>query len=64
MWDPKGSIAASAAYIIDKNCVQLFPVDRSLSSYYAAPVEPTRYLVGLRQSLVSFFVLASSACAA
>jgi len=41
--DPKGSIAASAAYIIGKNCLQFFTVDRSLSSYYAAPVEPTTY---------------------
>jgi hypothetical protein len=26
-----------------KNCLQFFTVDRSLSSYYAAPVEPTTY---------------------
>jgi hypothetical protein len=41
--DPKGSIAASAAYIIGKNCLQFFTVDRSLSFHYAAPVEPTTY---------------------
>jgi hypothetical protein len=38
------SIAASAAYIIGKNCLQLFTVDRSLFYYYAAPVEPTTYI--------------------
>jgi len=32
--DPKGSIAASAACIIGKNCLQFFTVDRSLSFHY------------------------------
>jgi hypothetical protein len=33
--NPRVSIAASVAYIIGKDCVQFFTVDRSLS-YYAA----------------------------
>ncbi|MGH8490190.1 MAG: hypothetical protein ACREXS_15305 [Gammaproteobacteria bacterium] len=42
--DPKGSIAASAAYIIGKNCLQFFTVDRNLSFHYAPCPGLTTYI--------------------
>jgi len=42
--DPKGSIAASAAYIIGKNCLQFFTVDRSLSLHYVPRLRLTTYI--------------------
>src|SRR5579862_3746856 len=51
--DPSGSTAASAAYIIGENCLQLSTVDRShLSDYARCSSVREIHLVGLRQSLV------------